>query len=215
MQDRLRKSEYEVRDITGVEARSFIAEHHYAKGSSNTSVFRHGLFRKGEDRLLGAVIWLPPTRRACESVNRSRWKDVLSLSRMAIAPGVPKNACSYLLGASVRDIKKHGRYVSLVTYADRWQEHDGHVYSACGWFRIGEMPGSDKWLDENGRQVARLSTRSRSVKQMEELGYTRIGKFGKVKYTLHLIGGLEGRLLKLGDAIESLRLTIKERKLLP
>ena len=140
---------------------------------------------------------------------------MLSLSRMAIMPGVPKNACSFLLGASVRDIRSHGRYVSLVTYADRWQEHDGHVYSACGWFRIGEMPGSDKWVNGEGRQIARLSTRSRTSYQMESLGYRRIGKFGKVKYTLHLMEGIEGAMLRLDDALESLRITIKERKLLP
>lgn len=185
--DRLRKEDWEVRSIPLKQAKKFIEEHHYARGSSNTAVYAHGLFRKGGDTLFGVVIWLPPTRVACESVNKAEWKRVLSLTRMAVAPGVPKNACSFLLARSVRIIEKEKRFVSLVTYADESQDHEGRVYRAANWQYVGKMKGSPRWVDPaTGRQVAKKSTVSRTDAQMRALGYEMTGVFAKHKYVKHL-----------------------------
>ncbi len=184
----LRRSEWTVRDVAPREARDFIAQHHYAKGSSLTRVYSHGLYRVDDDSTLwGVALWLPPTRVAAESVNRAVWRKVLALSRLACTPEAPKNAASFLLSRSVARVRKDGRFVSLVTYADERMGHSGAIYRAANWTYVGRMKGSPAWVDpETGRQVATLSTKTRTAAQMRDLGYEKIGTFGKHKFVLHL-----------------------------
>lgn len=185
--NRLRKEDYEVRDADFSEARAFIAEHHYARGGSNTCVYCHGLFAKGGTELLGVAWWLPPTRVAAESVNKAQWQKVLSLTRLAIVPGCPKNAASFLLARSVKRIQADGRFVSLVTYADESQGHLGGIYKASNWTYVGRTGPYPRWLDpETGRQVAPKATTNRTKAQMEALGYVKEGSFHKHKFLRHL-----------------------------
>jgi hypothetical protein len=107
---------------------------------------------------------------------------------MVVLPGTPKNACSFLLSKSVRIIKKEGRFVSLVTYADSSENHTGNVYRASNWTYVGETKPTPKWLDVDGKQVAQKSTKNRVKSEMEALGYVMVGKFKKHKFVLHLKG---------------------------
>lgn len=160
--------------------------YHYAKGGSNTACYVHGLYHKLTGLLWGIVWWLPPTRVAAESVNRDRWQQVLSLTRMVMIPGAPMNACTFLLSRSVKDIRKAGRFVSLVTYADESQGHTGGVYRAANWQYVGRTSAYPRWLDADGRQVSPKATKTRTVEQMHALGYRKIGMFPKHKFVLHL-----------------------------
>jgi hypothetical protein len=185
--DRLRKSEWLVKDVPLSTARAFIAAHHYSGGCSNTRVYSHGLFKKDDGELYGVAMWLPPTRVAAESVNKDQWQKVLSLTRLACRPEAPKNAASFLMGSSIKKIKEDGRFVSLVTYADVRMGHSGAIYRATNWAYIGEMKGSPAWVDPNtGRQVARKSTKSRNNSEMLALGYECLGVFGKHKFVMHI-----------------------------
>lgn len=186
---RLRKKDWVVLPVSHSDAANFVREHHYAKGCPRTSVFRHGLFRRGSNTLMGVVVWLPPTKPAAQSVNKFQWRKVLSLSRMVVLPGCPKNSCSFLLSASIKLIKKDGRFVSLVTYADDRLGHNGHVYKSSNWLYVGKMRGSPSWIDpRTGAQVSVKSTVSRTKSEMIALGYKNIGCFSKHKYVLHLKG---------------------------
>ncbi len=178
--------EWEVRKCPLAHAQDFIAKHHYAKGGSNTAVYTFGAYRIGDNTLRAVAWFLPPTKVACESVNKAEWKRVLGLTRMAVLPGEPKNVCSYLLGKCVRIIRADGRFVSLVTYADESQGHTGHVYKACGWDYIGRTGPYTRWVDKNGRQVSQKSTNNRVTSVMLELGHTKVGAFYKHKYVKHL-----------------------------
>jgi hypothetical protein len=185
--ERLRKRDWLVRDVPTAEARAFIAEYHYSKGSSLTRVYSHGLFRKDSAALMGVAIWLPPTRVAAESVNRGAWQKVLSLTRLACRPDAPRNAATFLLGASIRLIRADRRFVSLVTYADTRYGHTGAIYRASNWDYVGCMKGSCAWRDPaTGRQVARKATRSRTDAEMLALGYERLPPSDKHKFVLHL-----------------------------
>lgn len=186
MEDRLRAADYEVRDISHADARTFIIKHHYSKGCSNTRVYSHGLFRKGCADLLGVAIWLPPTKVVAQSVNKDNWTKVLSLTRLAIHPDVPANAATFLMARSIRLIRHDRRFLSLVTYADDFMGHSGVIYRASNWDYVGHMKGSPRWEDKDGRQVARKATKSRTNDQMEALGYRNVGTFGKHKFVMHL-----------------------------
>lgn len=183
----LRKQDYYVKNAPFKEGRSMVIENHYTKGGSNTYVYMHGLYRKSDDRLCGIAWWLPPTRVAAESVNKDEWKKVLALTRLVILPGLPTNSCSFLLGKSIKEIKKEGRFVSLVTYADDARGHTGQIYKATNWTFIGKTGPYPKWIDPTtGRTVAQKATRNRRKVEMEELGYIKVGSFHKFKYIMHL-----------------------------
>ena len=182
----LHAEDWEVRPTALPDAKALVQKHHYAKGGSNTAVYVHGLYLKYTDTLFGVVWWLPPTRVACESVNKPEWKKVLGLSRMVMRPDTPKNACSFLLAKSIKAIRKERRFVSLVTYADDSQNHTGHVYKASNWAYVGKTGPYPRWLNKDGMQVAVKATVTRTKQQMEDLGYEKVGSFYKHKYVLHL-----------------------------
>ena len=184
--DRLRKTDYEVVPVSLSTAQEMVREHHYAKGGSNTAVYTHGLVHRESGNLVGVVWWLPPTRVAAESVNRESWQQVLALTRMVVAPGTTKNACSFLLSRSIKIIRQDGRFVSLVTYADESQGHTGSVYAAAGWDYVGRTGPYPRWLSSDGRQVAIKATKSRTKAEMEGMGHKMVGRFYKHKYVLHL-----------------------------
>lgn len=188
---KLRAEDYEVREIPkpGAQwqtARAFVAEHHYSRGCSNTCVYAHGLYRRGQDELLGVAMWLPPTRVAAESVNKDQWQKVLSLTRLAIHPDVPSNAATFLMSRGIRMIRQDGRFVSLVTYADEFMKHTGAIYRGANWIYVGKMKGQPRWEDASGRQVAKQATKTRTTAQMLELGYRMVGSFEKHKFVMHL-----------------------------
>lgn len=184
-----RRADYRVAPISLAEARIAVEAYHYAKGSSNTAVYTHGLIRVSDNAVVGALIWLPPTRVAAESVDKKNWEKVLGLSRMVIFPGVPKNAGSFLISKSVDLIRKDGRFKTLLTYADESQGHTGQVYRASNWEYLGRTPAYPRWLDRDGKQISVKATKSRTKSEMEQLGYVMQGKFCKHKFILRCARG--------------------------
>ena len=129
----LKKSDYVVRSISIETARMLVERLHYSKGATNTGVYTHGLFKKGEDffdnQCLGVAWWLPPTKNAAIATYDGEWRKVLSLTRLDIEPSVPKNGASFLLSQSIKLINKD-KWHCLVTYADTWRGHTGSIYKA-------------------------------------------------------------------------------------
>lgn len=186
MANRLRKQDWYVADASLSEGQQLVVKYHYAKGGSNTAVYMHGLYQQVTNELCGVAWWLPPTRVACESVNKEHWKQVLGLTRLVVLPYVPANACSFLIAGSIKLIRQDKRFRSLVTYADESQGHSGAIYKATNWEYVGRTGPYPRWLDNQGRQVAAKSTVNRTKAQMEGLGLIKQGSFYKHKYVMHL-----------------------------
>ena len=140
-EDKLRKCDWVVVPISIETARRIVTEFHYSKGATNTRVYTHGLFKKGEEIMeancLGVAWWLPPTKNAAIATWKGDWRKVLSLTRLAISPLVPKNGASFLLSQSIKMIDAE-KWHCLVTYADTWQNHTGAIYKATNWEYVGE-----------------------------------------------------------------------------
>lgn len=186
-ENRLRKEDWYVGVASVDAAQKMVVAHHYAKGGSNTACYVHGLFRASDSRLSGIAWWLPPTRVAAESVNREYWKKVLALTRLVVLPDVPANACSFLMGKSIKLIAQDGRFVSLVTYADESQGHTGAIYRATNWEYVGKTVPIFRWIDpRSGRQVSQKATKNRVKSEMEALGLQRHGPYRKHKFVKHL-----------------------------
>lgn len=189
--NQIRVTDYEVRPIARQgepwqAARGFIREHHYSRGCSNTAVYVHGLYARGNSTLLGVALWLPPTKVAAQSVNPENWTRVLALSRLVVHPDVPTNGASFLMARSIRLVNQDQRFVSLVTYADSFMGHKGSIYRATNWTYVGEMSAQPRWEDTEGRQVAKKATKTRTTAQMLALGYRMVGSYTKHKFIMHL-----------------------------
>lgn len=186
--DLLRREDWEVRTCTLSRGTQLVEELHYAKGAANTATYRHGLFPKGggafESECVGVALWIPPTKSAALATFPENWQGVLSLSRLAIMDDVPKNAASYLIGASMRLIDRK-RWPCLVTYADTWQGHSGAIYEATNWHYVGETKPERTYV-LNGRMVARKAgPMTRTHAEMLALGAECVGSFPKRKFVHH------------------------------
>lgn len=188
MTTRLKKADWAVRVVDTRVARRMVEAYHYAAGASNTNTYLHGLFPAKsffDEECVGVAWWIPPTKSAALATYPRQWQGVLSLSRLVIAPGVSKNACTFLLGRSMKLIDRH-RWPCLVTYADEWQGHTGTIYKAANWAYIGRTkPEATYTID--GRMVSRKAgPKTRTKDEMEALGATMIGRFSKRKY-VHIV----------------------------
>lgn len=182
----LRKKDWKVADCDIGVAYRLVEAEHYARGASNTKTYLHGLYPAGwhwYTQCVGVAWWIPPTRRAAEKWAGAHWAGVLALSRLAIKPEVPSNACSFLLSKSVRLIdRKH--WHTLVTYADAWRGHTGAIYRAAGWEYCGETaPEAVYTID--GRMTARKAGGyTRTHAEMLALGAICHGRFPKARFRL-------------------------------
>lgn len=178
----LQKSQWRVRPVEMAIGRSLVEQYHYSRGASNTATYLHGLIDSfGECK--GVTWWIPPTKSAALATFPNNWKGVLALSRLVIAPGVPKNACSFLLSKSVRLIDSK-RWPCLVTYADTWRGHSGAIYRACGWSYLG-LTNPEATYTLNGVMVARKAgPRTRTHSEMLALGARFEGRHAKHKFIL-------------------------------
>lgn len=177
-----RRADYIVQEIDHDLGVQLFREHHYARGCSNTGIM-HGLIRRSDRAIVGAACWLPPTRVCAESVSRDDWRNVLSLSRLAVVDGEPKNCASLLIAGSIRLLPPRWRW--LVTFADESQGHTGTIYRATGWRFVGRTKPEARWIDTSGRQVSKKSAgRSRTNDEMRALGLLCLGRFTKLKFTL-------------------------------
>ena len=185
-ENRLRKTEWIVRPVQLSIARNIIEQYHYAASATNTGVYTHGLFKKGEDffdnQCMGVAWWLPPTKNAAIATFDGEWRKVLSLTRLAVVPGVPKNACSFLLAGSIRLIDKN-KWHCLVTYADTWQEHSGTIYKANNWEYMGLTKPSPVFQSDTGKMMGRKRGGKNLTKdELLIMGFKEIGKYQKHKF---------------------------------
>ena len=184
-----RRGDYTFERVAHAVGAEFIKRHHYARGCSKTGVF-FGAFKGGA--LVGVCQFLPPTKVAAQSVDKERWRQVLSLTRMAVLDSEPQNATSMLLGASIRMVRglrlpDGSSWEWLVTYADEARGHTGAIYRATNWTHVGRTGPYPRWVDAEGRQVATKSgPKTRTAEQMRALGYINEGVFFKEKFTLRL-----------------------------
>lgn len=181
---RLRKRDWRVEPVSFDTARRLIEAFHYAGGVSNAAVHVHGLFRKDsffEGECVGIAWWLPPIIQAARSSLPENPHGVLALSRLVIAPDVPRNACSFLLSRSRRLIDAR-RWPCFITYADEWRGHTGAIYRADNWTCMGRTRPERVYV-KNGRMIARKAgARTRTHEEMIALGAECVGSFAKRKF---------------------------------
>lgn len=180
----LRKADWDVRPVGIAAARLLVERYHYAAGASNTATYLHGLFRAGDfmdASCVGVAWWIPPTRSAALATYPQRWTGVLALSRLVIAPGIPKNACTFLLARSRSQIDA-GKWPCLVTYADDWRGHTGGIYRADNWEYRGKTKPERTYQIRGVMMARKAGGNTRSHAEMIALGAEMVGAFAKHKF---------------------------------
>jgi hypothetical protein len=181
---RLRSSEWEVRPVGRDAARRLVEAHHYAGGASNTAPYLHGLFRRSDifdGQCVGCAWWIPPTRAAAEKTFPQNWQGVLCLSRLVIEPGIPKNACTFLLARS-RKLIDRTLWPCLVTYADDWRGHTGAIYRADNWEYVGKTRPERTYCVDGRMTSRKAGPKTRTHDEMIALGAELVGSFAKHKF---------------------------------
>lgn len=175
---------------------SFIEEWHYShnlKGVIGTAYF--GLFNP-EGMLVGAALFGPMAMPG-------QWKrfaddktKVIELRRLCCIDATPKNAESFLIGASLRHLKKHSAHSLVVSYADAEYGHEGTIYKASNFAFDGFRKGypvivwegkqyHDKSLrGRNGDKPSRLNVLLHAALEKGEAHYKKTA--GKYCYVYRL-----------------------------
>jgi hypothetical protein len=120
-------------------AYDFVRTYHYLGDAKFFSKFSYGLYLKENDRLVGVTTFFNPQG----NVALKGWfglpnsdQSVLELSRLCVIPDLNgTNATSYLLGNSIKFLKKEG-IRAVITLADD-SRHNGSIYQVCNFKYYG------------------------------------------------------------------------------
>ncbi len=140
------------------DAAQLVRQHHYsARPAAAAQVVGTwhqpgGLFGDRGEAVAACVFSIPPTRWS---------EDVLELSRLVRAAGVPLPPLSRLIAQTVRFVRQAKRGHLLVSFADATQGHHGGVYQAASWNYAGQRDRAMDGLIIDGHFHAGRSCNSR------------------------------------------------------
>ena len=86
--------------------------------------------------------------------------DVIELRRLCCVDDTPKNAESFLIGRSLRDLKQQWTGKIVVSYADKEYSHAGTIYKASNFKQLADIKGA-KVIIHNGRHYHDKSIRTK------------------------------------------------------
>jgi hypothetical protein len=135
-----------VRPVSGKQANLLQASNHYLKRNAQ-AMFAYGLFESDDilAPMMGCVIYGKPASPSlcigiCGPEESSR---VIELTRLWIDDSSPRNAESFLIGASLRLLPVD--YDIIVSYAEIGAGHRGIVYQATNFLYTGLSDAHVEW----------------------------------------------------------------------
>ena len=127
-----------VRRCSIVEVDAFIRAHYLAK---RPAIVMLCLVAEREGVAFGCVVYAAPPREVDKRYGGKTWE----LARLYLLDEIPKNAETWLIGQSVRYIKRnHAEVLHLLSYADPSQGHSGTIYKAANWRSDGRTDDERK-----------------------------------------------------------------------
>lgn len=128
----------QIRQCSISEVNSFIEAHYLRK---RPAIVLLCLMMLHEGKPVGCITYSAPPREADKRYQGKTWE----LSRLYLLDEIPKNAETWLIGQSVRYIKRHFREVEcLLSYADPSAGHRGTIYQAANWISDGRTDSERK-----------------------------------------------------------------------
>lgn len=169
-------------------AKDLVRQYHYMKTLNTGAVYIHGLFQIGDTYPSGVAVWLPAMKGSVDRWSHGNYSGALMLHRLVVRPDVPSNGASFLLGRSIRLIKKDGRFSFLITYADTFRNHTGGIYKATNWDYRGTVKGERMYEMADGsiRTSGKSGSGLKSQKEFLEKDAKDLGYFDKHVFTMVL-----------------------------
>ena len=130
--------------------KDFIETHHYSK-SINGCIADYCYALYHHDEMKGAMFY-GRLAMANQWMKYGECKeDVIELRRLCCVDDTPKNTESFFIGASLRLLKKDWGGKTVVSYADTEYGHEGIVYKATNFEKVG-MTKYDKVIIHEGKR---------------------------------------------------------------
>jgi hypothetical protein len=132
------------------EIRDFVETWHYSKNINGLNSTY--CFKLMHERLLkGAIIYGSLGMAGAWRKYADREDDVIELRRLCCIDDTPQNTESFFIGKTLRWLKLNTNIKRIVSYADPNHGHEGGIYKATNFQRIGTTsPG--RVIDWRGRQ---------------------------------------------------------------
>ena len=137
-------TQMDVKRITYAQSKRMILNNHYAHRMPSIS-WAFGLYDNG--LLKGVVTYgKPASNSLCKGVLGEEYSsNVYELNRLIIDEGLPKNSASFLVGSSLKQLKKYN--LCIVSFSDLGMNHNGYIYQACNFIFTGTTPSrTDKYV---------------------------------------------------------------------
>ncbi len=131
----------------------WIRDHHYLHSVPAGAIIR--MCFKQNERVIGCMMWGRPTSRKIDQ------KSILELTRMCFVDETERFVESKCLAMARKYIRKHHPAVKgLIAYSSAGAGHDGVIYQADNWYKLGGSKGGS-WESRAGRTNRDLSQKSR------------------------------------------------------
>ena len=106
-------------------------------------------------QVIGAVVYsplsVPNSATSCFGLTRGNYPEFLEMSRLVLSPELNGgNAGSYLVGYSLRELKKRG-IKAVISSADA-SRHFGAIYQACNFTYHGLTPQKNDFYYDDGKK---------------------------------------------------------------
>jgi hypothetical protein len=126
------KEKYRIKKITNEEGRKIVLEKHYLHRARPAS-YAFGLF-DGE-KMIGVILYsVPASPNLCAGIcGEEERHNVMELSRLWIEDESMKNAESFLIGNTIKQLKEQ----IIVSYSEPEYNHRGVVYQATNFIYCG------------------------------------------------------------------------------
>lgn len=178
--DRVWRRSCMVRRCSITEVDRFIKAHYLAK---RPAIVMLCLIAEHDGQAIGCIVYSAPPREADKRYGGKVWE----LARLYLLDEIPKNAETWLIGQSVKYIKRnHPEVQHLLSYADPSAGHQGTIYKAANWRLDGrtdderKTPRCDYYDARTGKKYGRRGN------MPTDAVVERIPRVSKWRFTLAL-----------------------------
>ena len=180
----IKNNHYIVKKIACKMAKQYIKENHYTHGCHNGASPCYGLF--DNDTLIGCLMFATPcSENVRSSVFGVEHKDkVTELHRLHIKDVTPKNTESWFIMQCIKLLKQDNPKIKgIISFSDSTEGHEGVIYKATNFYRIGSTGSAVFYKDETGRLRHPRQCGVNISKQMaDDLGWTPCKRGSKNRY---------------------------------
>lgn len=133
---------FTVKQVTRKDITKFIEKWHYS-GSINGCIadYCFALY-SNKNEMVGALFYGRMAMANQYKRFANNESDVIELRRLCCIDNTPKNAESFLIGRSLRQLKKLWNGSVVVSYADKEFGHTGTIYKASNFTQLNDVKGA-------------------------------------------------------------------------